>query len=334
MNGVDATVSAIQVKFADGKTYWAASDSLTEFFLHPIFLKYLLLCTLIFGLLDRGGKDTGHLAGFEIVVLWCALPLVTLGWYFFISAALRILWYKGIVTTVFTPFITLSLFFFTSTATYVVVTFFKGPLYLTNGEWAQEVVRDMIVMLLMDVAFSQFVAPLHPSLLPYPPGDPRNATPVLHRRATLPPFAASAAPLPDPAPAAPTAPEPGADAPDTALQTDLPPAQINQIRIGNEVFAVEDLLYIRSEDHYLRIVTSRRRMLTRGRLSDAIAQLDIRQGIQINRSTWVSFDAIQSTEDDGRGILSVILADGEQERVAQSRRIAFQSAMGLRAAAR
>ncbi|MBU9699672.1 LytTR family transcriptional regulator [Rhodobacteraceae bacterium HSP-20] len=333
MNGVQATVSTTQVKFADGKTYWATSDSLTEFFLNPIFLKYFLLCTLVYGLLDRGGKDTGHLAGFEIVVLWSTLSVVTFSWYFLLFSALRVLRNRGVLTTVYTPFITLSLFCFTTTATYLVVTFFKGPLDLTAAEWTQEIVRDMIVLLLMDVAFSQFVAPLHPMLLPYPPGDPRNATAGPHRHAVAAPALPAAAP-PDPVQTAPASPEPAADAPAPALQTDLSPAQIDQVRIGNEVFAVEDLLYIRSEDHYLRIVTSRRRMLTRGRLSDAIAQLDIRQGIQINRSTWVSFNAIQSTEDDGRGVLSVILSDGEQERVAQSRRIAFQSAMGLRATAR
>ena len=101
------------------------------------------------------------------------------------------------------------------------------------------------------------------------------------------------------------------------------------LRIGAEAIPLHALHYIRAEDHYLRIVTAGRRHLLRGRLADAEAQLDPAQGIRINRSAWIAFDAIRDLQETD-GTLTLGLPDGRTERVAQSRRIALQSALAQR----
>ncbi|NRA89078.1 MAG: LytTR family transcriptional regulator [Rhizobiales bacterium] len=62
------------------------------------------------------------------------------------------------------------------------------------------------------------------------------------------------------------------------------------------------LLYIKAEDHYLRIVTSHQNKLILYKLSDAIHQLNTSdiEGMPIHRSYWVTKFAIKNHVKDGR----------------------------------
>ena len=57
-------------------------------------------------------------------------------------------------------------------------------------------------------------------------------------------------------------------------------------RLGHELIALE------AEDHYLRVHTAVGSELILARLSDAIAQLDGYDGLQVHRSWWVAADAV------------------------------------------
>lgn len=325
MNGATASLATTEIRFADGRAFHLATPGAPGgLFLHPIVLKFLLLCALVYGLLDGDALRAGSLAGDAAPLLWSALALAALVWYGLITALLRILRRHGGLQVVYTPFVTVSLLLVLSLAFHLVAHLSQGT--MPAPDWSADMARHIVLLLIVDVAFSQFVAPLHPLLRPAAAETARPAPPAATAPAPSPPQ-----PQPQPAPPAPAVAEDAAPdaAPDPAPLVAPEPAEIGRVRIGNETFAAEDLHYIRSEDHYLRIVTGRRRMLTRGRLTDAIAQLDIRQGIQVNRSTWIAFAAIQDVQDDGRGNLSLLLLDGESERVAQSRRIAFLAAMNL-----
>ncbi|MDP3852170.1 LytTR family DNA-binding domain-containing protein [Phenylobacterium sp.] len=72
---------------------------------------------------------------------------------------------------------------------------------------------------------------------------------------------------------------------------------------GAEVWAVE------SEDHYLRLHTSKGQDLILLRLADAVAELEGIEGTQVHRSWWVARDAIADAKrGDGRATLT--LKDG------------------------
>ena len=69
---------------------------------------------------------------------------------------------------------------------------------------------------------------------------------------------------------------------------------------GAELWAVE------SEDHYLRLHTSKGQDLILMRLADAIAELEGLEGAQTHRSWWVARDAIvDARRGDGRAILKL-----------------------------
>lgn len=302
-------VPLAEIRFADGKRYWVAPAPVSEFLLNPVFLKFFLSCLLIYGLLDgNGAAEAARKFGFATIVLWAMIGCVSFVWFAVVLAALRLLWRRGLVRVVYTPFVTLTLFVVTATATHLVLNGFAGWRSLSDAVWLDDLVRDMIVVVIMDILFGSFVAPLHPIFLSHPSGQP-DAEPMVAATGVQ----------------TVVAPTPATVTPEAGAERIVPQDAV--VRIGTEEIVPAELIYIRAEDHYLRVVTTRRRILTRGRLSDALALLDFRLGIQVNRSTWVAFAAIEAVEDDGKGIQSLTLLGGETERVAQSRRIAFQTAM-------
>lgn len=80
---------------------------------------------------------------------------------------------------------------------------------------------------------------------------------------------------------------------------------------GAEVWAVE------AEDHYLRLHTSKGQDLILMRLSDAVAELEGIEGVQVHRSWWVARDAIaDARRGDGRATLT--LKDGAEVPVSRT----------------
>lgn len=74
---------------------------------------------------------------------------------------------------------------------------------------------------------------------------------------------------------------------------------------GAVVYAVS------SEDHYLRLHTSKGADLILMRLSDAIAELEGLEGAQTHRSWWVARDAVESVKRDGDKITLALKGGAE-----------------------
>lgn len=68
---------------------------------------------------------------------------------------------------------------------------------------------------------------------------------------------------------------------------------------------------VSSEDHYLRLHTSKGSDLILMRLSDAISELDGLEGAQTHRSWWVARDAVESARRDGDKMVLVIKGGAE-----------------------
>lgn len=100
----------------------------------------------------------------------------------------------------------------------------------------------------------------------------------------------------------------------TLPEAPAPPRFLERLPLklrGAEVWAVE------SEDHYLRLHTSKGQDLILMRLADAVAELEGVEGAQVHRSWWVARDAIAGAErGDGRATLT--LKDGSQVPVSRT----------------
>lgn len=71
------------------------------------------------------------------------------------------------------------------------------------------------------------------------------------------------------------------------------------------------LYAVSSEDHYLRLHTSKGGDLILMRLSDAIAELEGMEGAQTHRSWWVARDAVESARRDGDKVVLRLKGDIE-----------------------
>lgn len=93
------------------------------------------------------------------------------------------------------------------------------------------------------------------------------------------------------------------------------------VLLGGQTFRLDQLRYVKSEEHYLRISTGDgRSVLTlRGRLADLLAQAPPEAGLQPHRSWWVARDAVAGLKRDGQSDL-LLLADGSEVPVARGRR--------------
>jgi len=78
------------------------------------------------------------------------------------------------------------------------------------------------------------------------------------------------------------------------------------------------LIALSVQDHYVEIVTARGRDLILMRLSDAIAETEGVDGLQVHRSHWVARDAVRAVRRQGDGAV-LTLSDGREVPVARTR---------------
>jgi hypothetical protein len=110
------------------------------------------------------------------------------------------------------------------------------------------------------------------------------------------------------------------------------PSNKNDKALGNAIFPIDNessvtallptdlraqILFISSELHYLKIVTKNGKSLILGSLKEAMLELSKDQGMQIHRSHWVSYSAIERYVKDGRQG-KLILVNGDTMPVSRS----------------
>lgn len=87
----------------------------------------------------------------------------------------------------------------------------------------------------------------------------------------------------------------------------------------------QELLCLEMEDHYVRAVTSLGPSLILMRLGDAVAELGV-AGMQVHRSWWVAFAAIEALERDGRAT-RLRLSNGDTVPVSRAHLPAVREAL-------
>lgn len=93
--------------------------------------------------------------------------------------------------------------------------------------------------------------------------------------------------------------------------------------------AVDELVAVEAEDHYIQVHSTRGKELVYYRFRDALQELEAVPGLQIHRSAWVSRRHVTSLDGRGRK-LEVVLVTGERLAVSLSNRGALLQA-GLQA---
>lgn len=94
-------------------------------------------------------------------------------------------------------------------------------------------------------------------------------------------------------------------------------AAVSPVKPGPAPPAVATILYLKMEDHYVRVRTETGSRLEAGPLARVLAGLSGLDGLQVHRSWWVTRRAVAGVERDGRN-LRLRLVDGESAPVARA----------------
>ncbi len=97
----------------------------------------------------------------------------------------------------------------------------------------------------------------------------------------------------------------------------------NSITVSGHTFDCADFVWASSQDHYINVKTKETELLIRARMSDLVAQLSCRNGIQPHRSHWVAREAVVEMESF-EGHKRLKLTDGTYIPIARGRISAVQ----------
>ncbi len=318
------TVSHAQVISTFGSSFWIPTNSAADYILHPVFLRFSMLCIGIYALLDQG-DDAQRLVGWQLPVLWLAMSMAVIAGYVVLGGWTLSLHRRGWLRRIYTPFLMFPIVVIAEATEQSVVFLLQAGDFKPVPQMLMDLTRDMMVIILMDTMHVQYVVANHPLGSRHRPGQAQGAptedweevliAPSIRRR-----------PMPEPV-EPPSVPEvPGEPTPASGpIAEDRPEsAALNPVvRIADRSFAIADIQSVRTEDHYLNVVTRTSRSMVRAKLSDIGVLHDGRHGVQINRSQWVAFAAIESIKDEDNGQVTLNLLNGDSATVSRTRRLMF-----------
>jgi len=296
----------ILVTSAFGTSFWIAVDSAEDYLLDPAFLRFALICLSIRALLEQG-DDVRLLQGWQVPVLWMMIGLASVLLLVVMIALLRLLSRAGAGRRPYTPIIFVPLVVVGEYVTQGVIGVFQEGYSKPFEMVLMDLVRDMLVLVMFDAFHALYVAPVHPLAHS---GETRKTPPSV---------AVLAEPQTQPVTAAADLPEPEEDGAEEASAG----PELETVRIGERVFPLAELVAVRTEDHYLNVITRNGRSMLRAKLSDVEALHSGRHGVQINRSHWVAFAAISAMREERNGQIVLDLTNGDSATVARSRRLVF-----------
>jgi hypothetical protein len=313
MSELTRTVSQAEVVSTFGTSFWVRSDSAVDYFLHPAFLRFVMLSIGVYALMDQS-NEAQILVGWQHPVMWLATALTVISGLILMGGLALQLHRRGILRRIYTPFLMLPIIILAEVTEQSVLQLFQAGDWKTLPQAVTDLTRDMMVIMLLDVMHALYVVPNHPRASLDASGQ-ADAEPVgqVQKQAAQPVQPTTGGALEAPVL------EKVTEASDRTESS----AEGETVRIADRNFPIGDIQSIRTEDHYLNVVTRASRSMLRAKLSDLGGLHDGRHGVQINRSQWVSFAAIASVIDEENGQVTLHLANGDSATVSRTRRLVF-----------
>lgn len=294
---VFSSASEVEYRSTLGTAFQVGGDSAADYLLHPVFLHFALLCLAILAVLDHGAVS-GPAMGWQVPLIWLAVALAGLVGAVLLMALLAALPRRIVGRRRFTPLILLPIVALAEVVRASIMVVLQVSGWPPLPELLVDFARNATVVLILDAMHALYVVPLHPLAR-------RNAE--LARQTPDMPEDGSASPVEEAAAA--------------------PRDVIPEITIADRRYSVDEILWIRTEDHYLNVVSASGRSLLRAKLSDLQVLQDGKIGMQVNRSQWVAFAAITEIVEETGGQITLRLVTGDDASVARSRRIMFRQMM-------
>ncbi len=324
----EKTLTRRRVRYSDGGTFEVEVRSASEYLLSTTFLHFYLMCIIIYAATLWPSNNLNLDAPASIIV-WSTV-LISAFIVLLIGVWLNLLLIrKKILDYIYTPALLIPIIIFsTLLGGYIAQRF--GSNFQGDAESLWPVaLRNLMLGVCFDIFHGRYVAPQHPAFIP-----PQNDT-TTDQLSTVKLLSEPQPPVPD-GPANPPGMVPAQPAPTAApeqiahpdLDAETGPTQTTQqpkIEFGKESFVISDILWIQSESHYLRLQMPEKSYLVRAKLSATVQDLSDEIGIQVNRSVWVAFSAMETCEEDAAGYLELRLTDQSTHRVSKARQLVVKA---------
>lgn len=296
------------VRFSDGSTFQTTARTAGEYLFAQEFIRFYVICIVLYAAIISGGTElkVDPAAG---MVFWASILMTSFA---FLMAAIWInimLVDRGVLKYIHTYAALVPVIVFNS----AMVSYLMAQFDLSYGQHFGSLVtltaRNVIIVVCYDILHGRYVAPRHPLFVPQ--NAPKDVAPNLvpNRRASDLQTETEAVPI--------------AATQDTTTTAEAD-ANVEIFEVGKMSFCPSDILWVKSEDHYLKIQLTNRSQMVRGKLSAAVDKLDQSLGLQINRSVWVAFKAIEGVEGKAGHYVDIRLSDETTHRIANSRRLIFE----------
>lgn len=316
-----------RVVSCNGRSWETNAQGAADYLFNPVFMTFFFLCVVLYATLMQPNEEAA-LPFMAQFILWSGLIMSALVW-LFLSAWLSVAAHdRGLTKAIYTPLLLLPLVFINAFLGEFVLSVFNAAFQDDFGTKIQNIVKNIVILVAFDIMHARFVVPQHPRYVP-----PRSADgPVMHSAE----LAVSPSIVETPT-AVPIVSEPSLSAAQDAEndeatqdQDDASAVDVSMgggqqcIFVSREKIDTSEILWIKSEDHYLSFQLTDRNLMLRGKLRSVVEKLGGQPGVQINRSVWVAYSAIRNVQEQKNGNLEVYLKDETAYRVASSRRLIFK----------
>lgn len=302
------------VHFTGGGSFDTSATTAADYLLTPVFIRFFFICIVLYATTMQRKEEL--FLGFPTsILLWGSILLTS----FTILILLVVLNIRlvdaGKVKSIYTPLILVPFILLVTYISEYVLKNFGVGYEPTLGKFIELAIRNTVVIMCYDILHGSFVAPQHPTYIP--PNSPAPTTPskvgfVSEPKADVETQQAILGRLED---------SETRDGPTATAKAENVLRPLDMIEISGQFFNLAELISIKSEDHYLSLQLEDRALTARGRLRDAVKNIDEAYGVQINRSAWVAFEAIENIEQTASGNAEVKLKNGVNFRVSNSRKL-------------
>lgn len=326
----------VRLKSLDGKLFYLRFGAVAEYFVTGLFFRFISLVLAAVLVILTMANDPGRLGEMSITsiiisfssVMIYAVAMIMI-WLIVVGELLFALYKRGILTTIYTPF------FYLPFVPVFLFFFWANGVQPFSERVAVQLFFFLFIFVVLDLAHAHFVAPLHARFVEKPDresasGEEADAVDTggalpprpLQQASELQVSAGSSGRMP---------PQQETRAEALVALSHVEPADPvgTTIEIGNQTFLVDDIRWIESDDHYLKVQVKSKSIMVRANLSDVALHLHQGDGAQLNRSLWVSHNEIKDMQEAERGRLVVTLASGDTVKVPKMRKLLVKQSHAL-----
>lgn len=310
-----------------GRSWYSNANGAGDYLFNPVFMNYFFLCVVLYATLMQP-SEAAEVPFHAQLVFWGGLIFTSLAWLFLSVSASLFAFDRGMTKAIYMPLVLLPL---------VMINVLVGEFMLASlsheFEWSyggalENFVQNTIALVAFEIMHSRFVAPHHPRYLG-PELPPDNQTMPSHIDTAH--ASADTQSTKQPTSWMVETQDLDADLPEVGqiqgpvLQSEaVKEEDARKIVLAHETLDVAEIVWIKSEDHYLSVQMKDQNLMLRAKLSSTVEELGDQLGLQINRSVWVAYDAIRTVDYQTNGNVELHLDGDAAFRVSKARNLIFR----------